>query len=181
MSLISQDRTNRINLNNSNVIIESPLGILKTVDINSDIGATGPSMGGTGPYYSLDVNGSVNFDGEIYQDGEVFMGRTGPTGITGITGITGCTGPMGIHGALSTLIYDYITYADDGITTDVTYTFIAKQKDPLTTGTFNGIYDINTGVLTNTSQNQLTIIVTYTMNLTIPADVQNYYWNFNEQ
>ena len=31
MSLISQDRTNRINLNNSNVIIESPMGILKTI------------------------------------------------------------------------------------------------------------------------------------------------------
>ena len=107
MSLISQNRTNSINLNDSNVIINSPLGINKTIGINNDTGSTGPSIGGTGPYFTLDVNGSVNVDGELYKYGQVFMGRTGPTGFTGTTGPTGCTGPLGLNGPVPRLIYNY--------------------------------------------------------------------------
>jgi hypothetical protein len=71
-------KTNRIFLNDTNVIFNSVVGIEKTPTLISDTGATGitgltGTTGETGIYYSLDMYGSMNVDGEIYKYGEVFM------------------------------------------------------------------------------------------------------------
>jgi len=52
-----------------------------TFNLNGNVGIQTPAN----PSYSLDVNGNINFTNNLYKNGSIFLGQTGPQGNPGTT------------------------------------------------------------------------------------------------
>ena len=111
--LATNDYNARLIYNNTSNILS--IWSAATGAITTNFGPSGfVGIGKESTAYPLDVNGNINFSGNLYKGGVQYFGPTGPTGVAGAvgsqgaegaqgaTGATGPTGPAGAAGAQGT-------------------------------------------------------------------------------
>jgi hypothetical protein len=126
---------------------------------------------------SLTINNFTNINGLFgYADPIIYnvnlngiQGPTGPTGIQGIPGTatnTGATGPQGVTGApgvagpISTKAY-YVSKTLEGLQTVDKVVVFDQLDTSKTQGSFDAIYDTNTGILSNPQPYDLLLLLNF--------------------
>jgi len=120
-------------------------------------GVTGPTgytgyTGNTGPTGYTGVTGPTGYTGPT--------GATGPTGSTGDTGSTGPTGPAAIQGPMISLSY-YLsspTPVTQNTETNIIYDTYDISGSSVNANIYMS-YNTTTGILTNTSTNTISVLV----------------------